>query len=162
MLQSPPNQRSWQVQVVSRRTVTYRLIERAARRLLLAVIGLLVLERGCVSDRLQEAVVVESPDPFQRREFHILVGPGHGPSLWITWRRDVTPACWWMARRTRTRCAAVSSARSRCSWRRLMSYPMVAERVEDGRLALYGWHYGLELGEVRLLDVEHGAFRPVA
>ncbi|HUH13084.1 MAG TPA: carbonic anhydrase [Longimicrobiales bacterium] len=45
---------------------------------------------------------------------------------------------------------------------RLMSYPMVAERVEQGTLALHGWHYILEEGQVLILDVEEGAFRPMA
>jgi carbonic anhydrase len=42
---------------------------------------------------------------------------------------------------------------------RLMAYPMVAERVHDGRLFLHGWHYVIEDGEVLVLDVERGEFR---
>jgi carbonic anhydrase len=41
---------------------------------------------------------------------------------------------------------------------RLMSYPMVRDRVEQGRLALHGWHYIIERGEVLILDVERGEF----
>ena len=41
---------------------------------------------------------------------------------------------------------------------RLMSYPMVAEEVEAGRLALHGWHYIIEDGTVLVLDVERGEF----
>jgi carbonic anhydrase len=41
---------------------------------------------------------------------------------------------------------------------RLMAYPMVAERVEAGRLALHGWHYVIEDGTVLVLDVERGEF----
>jgi carbonic anhydrase len=41
---------------------------------------------------------------------------------------------------------------------RLMSYPMVAEGVEAGRLALHGWHYIIEDGTVLVLDVERGEF----
>lgn len=41
---------------------------------------------------------------------------------------------------------------------RLMSYPMVRERVEEGRLAVHGWHYIIERGEVLFLDVERGEF----
>ena len=38
-----------------------------------SVVGLLVLDRWHVADRAKEAVVVELPDPFQRREFDILM-----------------------------------------------------------------------------------------
>ena len=41
---------------------------------------------------------------------------------------------------------------------RLMGYPMVRERVEAGRLALHGWHYVIEDGEVHVFDVRTGAF----
>jgi len=41
---------------------------------------------------------------------------------------------------------------------RLMSYPMVAEEVEAGRLALHGWHYIIEDGTILVLDVERGEF----
>lgn len=43
---------------------------------------------------------------------------------------------------------------------RLMSYPMVSRRVAEGRIALHGWHYVIEEGEVHVLDVERGAFVP--
>ena len=43
---------------------------------------------------------------------------------------------------------------------RLMGYPMVRERVEAGRLALHGWHYVLEDGEVHVFDVKSGQFLP--
>jgi carbonic anhydrase len=45
---------------------------------------------------------------------------------------------------------------------RLMDYPMVRERVEAGRLALHGWHYVIEDGEVHVFDVKHGRFIPAA
>lgn len=41
---------------------------------------------------------------------------------------------------------------------RLMTYPMVRERVEKGELFLHGWHYIIEDGEVRRLDVRSGRF----
>ncbi|HEX6133342.1 MAG TPA: carbonic anhydrase [Longimicrobiales bacterium] len=41
---------------------------------------------------------------------------------------------------------------------RLMTYPMVREAVEADRLALHGWHYIIERGEVLILDVERGEF----
>jgi carbonic anhydrase len=44
---------------------------------------------------------------------------------------------------------------------RLMTFPMVAERVERGDVSLHGWHYVIEEGRVDVLDVEAGVFRPV-
>ena len=41
---------------------------------------------------------------------------------------------------------------------RLMSYPMVRSRVEQGQLALHGWHYVIEEGEVSVLDIQSGKF----
>jgi carbonic anhydrase len=43
---------------------------------------------------------------------------------------------------------------------RLMGYPMVRSRVEARRLALHGWHYVLEDGEVHVFDVKSGRFVP--
>lgn len=41
---------------------------------------------------------------------------------------------------------------------RLMDYPMVRDGVEAGRIALHGWHYVIEDGEVHVFDVQRGAF----
>lgn len=41
---------------------------------------------------------------------------------------------------------------------RLMEYPMVRERVENGELFLHGWHYTIEDGDVSILDVHSGKF----
>ncbi len=41
---------------------------------------------------------------------------------------------------------------------RLMTYPMVKQRVEEGALSLHGWHYIIEDGRVMALDVEKGEF----
>lgn len=43
---------------------------------------------------------------------------------------------------------------------RLMEYPMVARRVEEGRLFLHGWHYVIEDGRVLVLDPAAGRFLP--
>lgn len=43
---------------------------------------------------------------------------------------------------------------------RLMDYPFVRERVEAGRLALHGWHYVIERGEVHVFDAAQGGFVP--
>lgn len=45
---------------------------------------------------------------------------------------------------------------------RLMAYPMVRRAVEAGQLALHGWHYVIEDGEVHVFDVEQGAFVPAS
>ncbi|MEO8807745.1 MAG: carbonic anhydrase [Burkholderiaceae bacterium] len=45
---------------------------------------------------------------------------------------------------------------------RLMGYPMVRERVEAGRLALHGWHYVIEDGEVHVFDLRSGSFLPAS
>ena len=41
---------------------------------------------------------------------------------------------------------------------RLMGYPMVREQVDAGKLALHGWHYVIEEGEVHVFDVRSGSF----
>lgn len=45
---------------------------------------------------------------------------------------------------------------------RLMGYPMVREQVEAGRIALHGWHYVIEDGEVHVFDVQSGEFVPAS
>jgi carbonic anhydrase len=45
---------------------------------------------------------------------------------------------------------------------RLMGYPMVRRRVEEGALFLHGWHYVIEDGEVHVFDVESGRFLPAS
>lgn len=40
----------------------------------------------------------------------------------------------------------------------LLTFPMVRSRVERGVLFLHGWHYTIESGEVRVLDVASGDF----
>jgi carbonic anhydrase len=45
---------------------------------------------------------------------------------------------------------------------RLMGYPMVRQRVEQRQIALHGWHYVIEDGEVHVFDVKSGAFVPAS
>jgi carbonic anhydrase len=45
---------------------------------------------------------------------------------------------------------------------RLMGYPMVREQVEAGHIALHGWHYVIEDGEVHVFDVKSGEFVPAS
>lgn len=42
---------------------------------------------------------------------------------------------------------------------RLMSYPMVSQRVEAGKLYLHGWHYWIEDGQISTFDINTGTFR---
>ncbi|MDB5647620.1 carbonic anhydrase [Methylobacterium sp.] len=44
----------------------------------------------------------------------------------------------------------------------LMTFPFVRERVESGRLALHGAHFGIARGELLLRDPETGEFKPAA
>jgi carbonic anhydrase len=41
---------------------------------------------------------------------------------------------------------------------RLMSYPMVAQRTQEGRLFLHAWYYVIEEGRVLVFDAERCAF----
>lgn len=45
---------------------------------------------------------------------------------------------------------------------RLMGYPMVRAQVEAKKLALHGWHYVIEDGEVHVFDVSSGQFVPAS
>jgi carbonic anhydrase len=45
---------------------------------------------------------------------------------------------------------------------RLMTFPMVRERVERGDLCLHGWYYVIEQGQVLGLDMGSGDFRPLS
>lgn len=45
---------------------------------------------------------------------------------------------------------------------RLMGYPMVARRVEAGKLTLHGWHYVIEDGEIHVFDAQQGDFLPAS
>jgi carbonic anhydrase len=43
---------------------------------------------------------------------------------------------------------------------RLMTYPMVEQRVRGGQLYLHAWYYVIEDGQVLVLDAERGRFEP--
>jgi carbonic anhydrase len=45
---------------------------------------------------------------------------------------------------------------------RLLSFPMVRERVERGDLCLHGWYYVIEQGQVLGLETATGEFRPLS
>jgi carbonic anhydrase len=44
---------------------------------------------------------------------------------------------------------------------RLMTFPVIQERVDSGNLSLHGWHYVIEQGAVYFLDVKEGRFKPI-
>ena len=44
---------------------------------------------------------------------------------------------------------------------RLMTYPMVRDRVETSELSLHGWLYFIEEGQIQALDVDRQAFVPL-
>jgi carbonic anhydrase len=44
---------------------------------------------------------------------------------------------------------------------RLMGYPMVARRVQEGLLFLHAWYYVIEEGRVLVFDAENGRFDPL-
>jgi carbonic anhydrase len=44
---------------------------------------------------------------------------------------------------------------------RLMDFPNVRAGVERGEIALHGWHYMIEAGDVNILDIASGRFEPL-
>lgn len=89
---------------------------------------------------------------------------GEAPNLerWLTMAREATVELEGgttvdegRLRRTERRSIALQLGR-------LAEYPVVRERVGEGKLALHGWHYLLEEGRVGVLDAEDGEFRPPA
>ena len=76
---------------------------------------------------------------------------------WLELARDARvdePLSEPMLRRTEQRSIALQLDR-------LLTFPMVAERVERGEVSLHGWHYVIEEGRVDVLDVEAGEFVPI-
>ncbi|MCC7411731.1 MAG: carbonic anhydrase [Gammaproteobacteria bacterium] len=41
----------------------------------------------------------------------------------------------------------------------LRSFPWIRERIDDGRVRLHGWHFGIAAGELTTLDADTGEFR---
>lgn len=44
---------------------------------------------------------------------------------------------------------------------RLMSYPMIRDRVTTKQLTLHGWYYVIEKGEIHIFDIKKKCFIPV-
>lgn len=55
---------------------------------------------------------------------------------------------------------AVERAAIRGSIANLLAFPFARDRVADGRLELHGWWFDLESGDLWLLDLGSGVFRP--
>ena len=49
----------------------------------------------------------------------------------------------------------------RLSLENLLTFPWVKEAVEEGRLALHGWYFDLQSGELLEFDQKEQAFRPL-
>jgi carbonic anhydrase len=43
---------------------------------------------------------------------------------------------------------------------RLLTFPMVKDRVDAGKLAVHGWYFDIATGEVLVLDIDAGRFLP--
>lgn len=82
--------------------------------------------------------------------------PGSLPHVerWLELGREATveePVSETMLRRTEARSIALQLTR-------LLSFPVVKQRVEEGTLSLHAWHYYIEDGHVEVLDVSRGEF----
>jgi carbonic anhydrase len=49
----------------------------------------------------------------------------------------------------------------RLSMENLLTYPWISERVEDGRIALHGMHFGIADGHLSMFDAASGTFESV-
>jgi carbonic anhydrase len=49
----------------------------------------------------------------------------------------------------------------RLSMENLLTYPWIGERVEDGRIALHGMHFGIADGHLSMFDAASGQFQAV-
>ena len=47
------------------------------------------------------------------------------------------------------------------SMENLMSFPWIRERVEAGKLALYGWYFDMDAGQLLAYSPERGSFAPL-
>ncbi|MFO1435163.1 MAG: carbonic anhydrase [Gammaproteobacteria bacterium] len=50
----------------------------------------------------------------------------------------------------------------RLSMENLLTYPWISERVEDGRIAVHGMHFGIANGQLAMFDATRGEFLPVS
>lgn len=89
-----------------------------------------------------------------------------GYSFVSSWVSTLTPA----ARRVKaTMASATPDERQRAceqqaimvSLENLITFPWIAERVESGDLALHGWYFDIEAGELHVFDAPTNTFRLV-
>jgi len=83
--------------------------------------------------------------------------PAPNLERWLLLARDAAldePLAEPMLRRTERRSIALQLGR-------LAEYPLVRDAMEDGRLALHGWHYLIEEGRVESLSPVSGRFEPL-
>ena len=48
------------------------------------------------------------------------------------------------------------------SLRNLLGYPYINERLENGLLNIFGWHFDIETGDIKALDPDTGFFEPLS
>ncbi len=94
----------------------------------------------------------------------LLRGDRDADDFVTAWMEIAAPA------RERARSAALAAADDthrlcehesiKVSLANLMSFPWLRERAESGKLALHGWHFDIEQGDLARLD-ESGSFRSV-
>lgn len=44
----------------------------------------------------------------------------------------------------------------------LMTYPYIVERMEQGKVAIFGWQFDIENGQILAIDPETGFFEPIS
>jgi carbonic anhydrase len=57
---------------------------------------------------------------------------------------------------------ACEQAAIRMSLENLLSFPWIAERVQQNRIALHGWYFDIETGNLLVYSAEDELFRPMA
>ncbi len=58
--------------------------------------------------------------------------------------------------------AACESESLVISLRNLMTYPYIAQRMEEDKLNIFGWHFNIEEGEIMAFDPDTGFFEPIS
>lgn len=48
------------------------------------------------------------------------------------------------------------------SLRNLLGYPYIMERMEQGKLNIYGWHFSIEAGDIMAFDPDTGFFESIS
>ena len=90
-----------------------------------------------------------------------------GDNFTDQWVRQAKPACRQSANSDspngpEAESKACEQASIRLSLDRLMGYPWISARVESGQLALHGWYYSFNEGQLFRLDPDSQCFKAVA